>query len=54
MMVRIAAINVWSTSRLNGRIPENREKKPMMMIAVWARDTTPPRPHVQPLNRKAM
>lgn len=42
MMVRIAAINVWSTSRLNGRIPENREKKPMTMIAVCASETTPP------------
>ena len=54
MMVRMAAMNVWSTSRLNGRIPENNEKKPITMIAVWASETTPPRPHVQPLNRKAM
>ena len=54
MMVRMAAMNVWSTSRLNGRIPENREKNPITMMAVWASETTPPRPQVQPLKRKAM
>ena len=54
MMVRMAAMNVWSTSKLNGKIPENREKKPMTMIAVCASETTPPRPQVQPLNRNAM
>ena len=47
-------MKVWSTSRLNGRIPLNSEKKPMMMMVVCASETTPPRPHVQPLNLHAM
>ena len=34
IMVRMAAMNVWSTSRLNGRIPLNREKKPIRIIVV--------------------
>ena len=47
-------MNVWSTSRLNGRIPLKSEKNPMMMIAVCASDTTPPRPQFHPLNLNAM
>ena len=47
-------MNVWSISRLNGRIPEKSEKKPITMSAVCARPTTPPRPHVQPWKRTAM
>ena len=34
IIVRIAAMKVWSTSKLNGRIPENNEKNPMTIIAV--------------------
>ena len=34
MIVRIAAMNVWSTSRVNGRIPLKSEKNPITMIAV--------------------
>ena len=43
-----------STSRLNGSMPVKSEKKPITMIAVWARETTPPRPQVQFLNLMAM
>ena len=34
MIVRIAAMNVWSISRLNGRIPEKSEKKPITLLQV--------------------
>ena len=47
-------MNVWSMSRLNGSMPENKEKKPITMSAVCARPTTPPSPHVQPLNLTAI
>ncbi len=46
MIVRIAAMNVWSISRLNGKTPENREKKPITIIESWNRATIPPVPHV--------
>ena len=54
MIVSIAAMKVWSTSRVNGNIPLNSEKKPIMMRALCTSDVTPPTPHVQLVNRRAM
>ena len=54
---------MYSARKVNGQklvdlarrgIEVEREKKPITMMVVCARDTTPPRPQVQFLNRRAM